>query len=38
MLMYPEIDSIEIPCEIQDVQEVKLKFHLIENFETIEND
>ena len=38
MAMYPEIDSIEIPCEIQYVQEVKLKFHLIDNIETEEND
>lgn len=36
--MYPEFECIEIPCEIQNVQEVKLKFHLIDNFETEEND
>jgi len=36
--MYPAIDNIEIPCEMELIQEVKLKFHLIDHLEIQEND
>jgi hypothetical protein len=36
--MYPELDSIEIPIEMEHIQEVKLKFHLIDNSESITHD
>jgi|GEM_PF-3623880 hypothetical protein len=36
--MYPGIENIEIPCEMELIQEVKLKFHLIDTLETKEND
>ncbi len=38
MVMYPLIENIDIPQHVDHVEEVKLKFHLIESHEIIEND
>jgi ABC-type thiamine transport system substrate-binding protein len=38
MVMYPIVENIDLPQHFDQVEEVKLKFHLIESYEIIEND